>query len=32
MKPINLKIKGINSYVSEQRVDFAKLAENNTLT
>lgn len=29
MKPINLKIKGINSYVSEQRVDFAKLAESN---
>ncbi len=29
MKPINLKIKGINSYVSEQQVDFAKLAENN---
>ena len=29
MKPINLKIKGINSYVSEQRVDFEKLAESN---
>lgn len=29
MKPINLKIKGINSYVSEQQVDFGKLAENN---
>ena len=29
MKPINLKIKGINSYVSEQSVDFAKLAESN---
>ena len=29
MKPINLKIKGINSYVSEQKVDFGKLAENN---
>ncbi len=28
MKPINLKIKGINSYVSEQSVDFNKLAEN----
>ena len=29
MKPINLKIKGINSYVSEQTVDFEKLAECN---
>ena len=29
MKPINLKIKGINSYVSEQTVDFEKLAESN---
>jgi len=29
MKPINLKIKGINSYVSEQSVDFEKLAESN---
>lgn len=29
MKPINLKIKGINSYVSEQTVDFARLAESN---
>ncbi|MGN0961324.1 MAG: AAA family ATPase [Christensenellales bacterium] len=29
MKPINLKIKGINSYVSEQSVDFARLAESN---
>lgn len=28
MKPINLKIKGINSYVSEQSVNFDKLAEN----
>ena len=28
MKPINLKIKGINSYVSEQEIDFNKLAEN----
>ncbi|MCI5497005.1 MAG: SMC family ATPase [Firmicutes bacterium] len=28
MKPINLKIKGINSYVSEQSVDFNKLAAN----
>ena len=28
MKPISLKIKGINSYVSEQCVDFNKLAEN----
>ena len=29
MKPINLKIKGINSYVSEQVVHFDKLAESN---
>jgi len=29
MKPINLKIKGINSYVSEQVVDFERLAESN---
>lgn len=29
MKPINLKIKGINSYVSVQEVNFAKLAESN---
>lgn len=29
MKPINLKIKGINSYVSMQEIDFNKLAENN---
>lgn len=29
MKPISLKIKGINSYVSEQSVDFARLAESN---
>ena len=28
MKPINLKIKGINSYVTEQEIDFNKLAEN----
>ena len=28
MKPINLKIKGINSYVSEQVIDFDKLGEN----
>lgn len=28
MKPINLKIKGINSYVNEQEIDFNKLAEN----
>lgn len=28
MKPINLKIKGINSYVAEQEIDFNKLAEN----
>lgn len=29
MKPINLKIKGINSYVSEQEVCFDKLSETN---
>lgn len=29
MKPINLKIKGINSYVEMQEIDFNKLAENN---
>lgn len=29
MKPISLKIKGINSYVSEQNVNFEKLAESN---
>ena len=29
MKPINLKIKGINSYVSLQEIDFSKLAETN---
>lgn len=29
MRPINLKIKGINSYVSEQVIDFDKLAESN---
>ncbi len=29
MKPINLKIKGINSYVSEQEVCFDKLAQSN---
>lgn len=29
MKPINLKIKGINSYVTEQEVDFEKLAQSN---
>ena len=29
MKPINLKIKGINSYVSMQEIDFSRLAENN---
>ena len=28
MKPINLKIKGINSYVDMQEIDFNKLAEN----
>lgn len=28
MKPINIKIRGINSYVSEQVIDFNKLAEN----
>lgn len=28
MKPINIKIKGINSYVTEQEIDFNKLAEN----
>ena len=28
MKPINLKIKGINSYVTEQEIDFNKIAEN----
>ena len=28
MKPISLKIKGINSYVNEQEVDFNKLTEN----
>ena len=28
MKPINLKIKGINSYINEQEIDFNKLAEN----
>ena len=28
MKPIKIKIKGINSYVSEQVIDFNKLAEN----
>lgn len=27
MKPINLKIKGINSYVTEQEVDFEKLSQ-----
>ena len=27
MRPIKLKIKGINSYVSEQSIDFEKLAE-----
>ena len=27
MRPISLKIKGINSYVSEQYIDFEKLAE-----
>lgn len=27
MRPIHLKLKGINSYVSEQCVDFGKLAE-----
>lgn len=29
MKPIMIKIKGINSYVSEQVVDFEKLAKSN---
>ena len=29
MKPISLKIKGINSYVSEQTVDFEKLSQTN---
>ena len=29
MRPINLKIKGINSYVSEQEINFDKLAEGN---
>ena len=29
MKPINLKIKGINSYVTEQEVCFDKLSETN---
>ena len=29
MRPINLKIKGINSYVTEQTVDFEKLAQTN---
>jgi len=29
MKPIKLKIKGINSYVAEQEIDFEKLAESN---
>ena len=29
MKPIKIKIKGINSYVSEQEIDFKKLAESN---
>ncbi|MBQ7351506.1 MAG: SMC family ATPase [Clostridia bacterium] len=29
MKPINLKIKGINSYVSEQNINFERLAESN---
>ena len=29
MRPINLKIKGINSYVSEQEVCFDKLSETN---
>lgn len=29
MKPIKLKIKGINSYVTEQEVNFSKLAESN---
>ena len=29
MKPISLKIKGINSYVSEQFVNFERLAESN---
>ena len=28
MKPIKLKIKGINSYVNEQNIDFKKLSEN----
>ncbi|MBE5757835.1 MAG: SMC family ATPase [Clostridiales bacterium] len=28
MKPIKLKIKGINSYVNEQVIDFKKLSEN----
>ena len=29
MRPINLKLKGINSYVSEQTVDFEKLSQLN---
>lgn len=29
MRPISLKIKGINSYVAEQSIDFDKLAESN---
>lgn len=29
MRPINLKLKGINSYVSEQTVDFEKLSQFN---
>lgn len=28
MKPINLVIKGINSYSTEQRIDFSKLTQN----
>ena len=29
MKPIKIKIKGINSYVSEQEINFEKLAKSN---
>ncbi len=29
MRPINLKIEGINSYVSEQTVDFEKVSQSN---
>jgi len=29
MRPISLKLKGINSYVSEQSVDFEKLSKSN---